>query len=184
MGIRKVAAAMLLGAVLAAGAPAAAQDADSPLDKALQQVEALLSTLRARPDADAKLVETLEEVAANLRKEKEARGGGAGTAAAPGRPPGDGGISDWALGEARRRFTQGVDLSEDEKAAADAILAEFAGDYNLAKTNEDEKSKKVIREHTDSRIGRTFAPKPANKLKDNLDGIIRMWEWRGGRGGR
>ena len=61
---------------------------------------------------------------------------------------------------------------------------EFATDYNLAKANDDEKSRQVIRDHTERRIGRTFASRDANKMKDNLDGIIKFWEGRWGRGGR
>lgn len=183
-GMRTLAGALLLGLALAAGGPARAQDADTPLDKALQQVEALLTSLRAKPDADARLVEKLEEIGANLRKEKEARGGAAATTAAPGRSGGEGGVSEWALGETKKSFTRGADLTEEEKAAADQIIVEFATDYSLAKTNEDEKSRKVIREHTENRISRTFPSKIANRLKDNLDGIIKFWEGRFGRGGR
>jgi hypothetical protein len=183
-GFRTPAAALLLllGLGLAPGAaPAAAQDADSNVDRALQKVEALLSQLRAKSDADPKLVEKLEEVAGDLRKEKEARGGAASSPGAPAMPGGGGG-ADWIVNETKKNFTKGTELSEDERTTADSVITEFLTDYKLAKDNEDEKSRKVVREHTEGRIARSFPSKTANRLKDNLDGIIKMWEWRGGRG--
>ena len=182
-GFRSPTAALLLGLGLALGAaPAAAQDADSNVDKALQKVEALLSSLRAKPDADPKLVEKLEEVASDLRREKEARG--AAPSPGGGGAPGGGGGADWIVGETKKNFLRGVELNEDERVIADSVITEFLADYKLAKDNEDEKSRKVVREHTEGRIARSFPSKTANRLKDNLDGIIKMWEWRGGRGGR
>ncbi len=183
-------ATALLGAALALGLAggAPAQDADTPLDKALQSVEALISQEKAKPSPDERLLRSLEAIADNLRKERESRGGakapGGGVGAPPPPFPGTAGPGDWALNEAKRSFTRGCDLKDDEKALADQIITEFAIDYNLAKANEDEKSKPVIRDHTEKRIGRTFASRDANRMKDNLDGIIRFWDGRWGRGGR
>ena len=182
-GLRMPAAALLLGLALGT-APAAAQDADSNVDKALQKVEALLSQLRGKTE-DSKLVEKLEEIAADLRKEKEARGGASSSGGgAPGGGGAMGGAADWIINEAKKSFVEGVELSEEEKATADAVITEFLADYRLAKDNSDEKSRKVIREHTEGRIARSFPSRTANRMTNNLDGIIRRWEWRGGRGGR
>lgn len=185
--LRLAAAALLFAALAAAGAPGLrAQDADSNLDKALQKLEARLQVLRATPGTDPKLLQDLEEIASDLRKEKDARagkpagGGGGGGTGTP--PPVDGGI----LQRTRESFFRGLEgMKEEEKAVADAFLLEFLGDYRLAKDNGDEKSKPVIREHTEKKISHSFASRDANKLKDNLGGIIRFWEgnW-GGRGGR
>jgi hypothetical protein len=187
--LRLTGAALLLAALAAAGAPEVrAQDADSNLDKALQKLEARLQVLRATPGTDPKLLQDLEEIAADLRKEKDSRagkpagggGGGGGGTGTP--PPMDGGI----LQRTRESFFRGLEgMKEEEKAVADAYLLEFLGDYRLAKDNGDEKSKPVIREHTERKISHSFASRDANRLKDNLNGIIRFWEgnW-GGRGGR
>ncbi len=159
-----------------------AQDADTPLDKALQQVEALLTTLRAQPGADAKLVEKLEEIAANLRKEKDAL-----AAKAPGGAPAPAGtpsLDSQAWQWARDAFFQGLELKEEEKSLAEQVLLEFVLDYKLAKDAGDDKSKPVIRDHTEKRISRTFAPRDANRMKDNLDTLIKRWEWAGGRRGK
>ena len=74
---RTLAATALLGAALALGAAggASAQDADTPLDRALQEVEALIASQKALPSPDARLLQRLEAIADNLRKEKESRGG-------------------------------------------------------------------------------------------------------------
>jgi len=182
---RLAAAALLAGAVLfVPGAPSfGAQDADTPLDKALQQVEALLATLKAQPGADARTVAKLEEIAGNLRKEKDARGGG--KAGGPPPTPYEGGTYDSAImARTEEAFFKGTELKDDEKTLGKAVILEFVIDYNVAKTHEDEKSKQVIREHTEKRIAKSFASKDANKMKDNLDGIIKFWEGRWGRGGR
>jgi hypothetical protein len=163
-------------------AAAAAQDADTPLDKALQQVEALLATLRGQPGADQKLVEKLEEIAANLRKEKEAL-----AAKAPGAPPPATGVPpvDNAVWQRTRdAFLQGTDLKEDEKTVADQVLLEFVLDFKLAKDFGDDKSKAVIRDHTEKRIARTFGVRDANKMKENLADIIKFWDGNGGRRGK
>jgi len=179
-------AALLAGLALAAPlrAPIWAQDADTPLDKALQKVEALLATLKAQSSPDAKTVAKLEEIAANLRKEKEARGGApAGGGAAP-KPWDGGGVDAGIMARTEEAFFKGTDLKDDEKSLGKAVILEFVVDYNVAKTHEDEKSKGVIRDHTEKRISRSFASKDANKMKDNLDGIIKFWEGKWGRGGR
>ena len=177
-----LAAGLLLAGSLAAVAPAGAQDGDSKVDKALQQVEALLGTLRNDPKADPNVVAKLEEIATNLRQAKDGgKGGGTAPGAPPATPPGfDEGIFRMTL----ETFLQGLDLKEEPKAAADAILREFVADYGLAKKHEDEKSRGVVRDHTEKRITQSFAPRDANKLKDNLDTIIKRWEWMGGRRGR
>ncbi len=187
--LRAAAAAILLAGTLAAAAllpgTAAAQDADTPLDRALQQVEALLTALRADPNADPKLVAKLEDISGNLKKAKEAAG-----SASPG-TPGGGGIpgGDVPGGEGIFKFTLdtflgGVDLKEEERKLAEEILREFVVDYNLAKTHEDDKSKAVVRDHSEKRIAKSFQPRDANRLKDNLDTVIKRWEWGGGRRGR
>jgi len=181
--IRTLAAAALL-AGLAFASPAGAQDADTPLDKALQQVETLLATLKAQPGADAKTVAKLEEIAANLHKEKDARGGNKGGGGAPPAPWDGGGVDAGIMSRTEEAFFKGTELKDDDKALGKAVILEFVVDYNVAKTHDDEKSKAVIREHTEKRISRSFASKDANKMKDNLDGIIKFWEGKWGRGGR
>jgi hypothetical protein len=182
--IRMLATTALLGAALLLGAsgPAPAQDADTPLDKALQRVETLISSEKAKPNPDEKLLKSLEAIADDLRKEKDSRGGGKGNGGGGAGPAaGGGGGGNWALEQTKTAFTKGVDLKEDEKASADQIITEFVTDYGLARTAEDDKSKPVIRDHTEKRIGRTFSPRDANRLKDNLDEIIKYWDrgWRG-----
>jgi hypothetical protein len=173
--LKAVAAVALLAGV------AFAQDADTPLDKALQKAEALLAALKATPSADAKVVAGLEEIAANLRKEKDARGGGGRTP----QTPWDGGAVDKGImARTEEAFFKGTDLKEDEKTLGKQVILEFVADYTVAKAHEDEKSKAVIREHTEKRVARSFASKDANKMKDNLNGIIQFWEGRWGRGGR
>jgi hypothetical protein len=179
----RAAAALVLAACLAGSASLPAQDADTPLDRALQQVEALLSNLRGTPGSE-KTVERLEAIASELRREKESRGGGGGGGAPGGGAPAGTGVSDWAMGEAKKSFVRGCELKESEKSLADEIIVEFATDYNLAKAHDDEKSKAVIRDHTEKRVARSFASRDANRMKDNLDGIIKFWEGRFGRGGR
>jgi len=180
--LRSLAAAALL-AGLAFAAPIRAQDADTPLDKALQQVEALLATLKAQPNPDAKTVARLEEIAGLLRKEKDAKPGGKGGGA--GGTPWDGGAVDAAImARTEETFFKGTELKDDEKAVGKAVILEFVLDYRVAKDHEDEKSKAVIRDHTEKRISKTFASKDANKMKDNLDQIIKFWEGKWGRGGR
>ena len=185
--LRTFAAAALL-AGLALALPATAQDADTPLDKALQQVETLLATLKAQPNADAKTVSKLEEIAANLRKEKDSRpgAGGGGTGGGGGTPAPwtGGGVDSAILARTEESFFRGTDLKEDEKAVGKAVILEFLVDYGIAKSHEDEKSKAVITDHTEKRISKSFVSKDANKMKDNLDGIIKFWEGRWGRGGR
>jgi hypothetical protein len=173
-------AAAALAAAAALGGPAAAQDADTPLDRALQQVQALLETLKARPDTDPKVLQRLEEIAAELRKAKDAAAPAGG---APTGPPagGAGGLAPGALDRAKEWFFRGVELKEEDRARAEQILAEFAGDYNLAKANDDEKSRKVIHEQADRRIARGFPSKEANRMKINLNGIVEFWEGRWGR---
>jgi len=168
----------LAASALLLAAPVRAQDADTPLDKALQQVETLLATLKAQAGADPKLVERLEEIAANLHKEKDARSGkkDGGPPETTGVPAADAAAWSWA----RDEFYRGLELKEEERAAGDQVLMEFVVDYKLAKDAADDKSKGVIRDHTEKRIARTFAARDANKLKDNLDGIIKRWEWAGG----
>jgi hypothetical protein len=183
--IRNLAFAALVGAV-ALAVPVGAQDADTPLDKALQQVEGLIATLKSQPGADAKTLARLEEIAGNLRKEKESRGGRAGGGGGGGGPttPWGGGVDPGTLSRWEEGFFRGTDLKDEEKAVARTILVEFISDYGVAKNHEDEKSKAVIREHTEKRIAKSFASKDANKLKDNLDFGIKFWEGRFGRGGR
>ena len=184
--IRNLALAALVGGI-ALAVPVGAQDADTPLDKALQQVEGLIATLKSQPGADAKTLARLEEIAGNLRKEKESRGGragGGGGGGGPTTPWNGGGIDSGIMARTEESFFKGTELKEDEKVVGKAVILEFVSDYNIAKNNEDEKSKAVIREHTEKRIARSFASKDANKMKDNLDGIIKFWEGRWGRGGR
>jgi len=176
--LRSLVAAAILGAA-ALGAPAAAQDADTPLDRALQQVEALLETLRSQAGTDPKTIQRLEDIAAELRKAKGDKGGGG--APAPGAPP-DSGATEAAFGRARDWFFRGVELKDEERTRAEEILREFVTDYNLAKTNEDEKSRKVIKEHAQKRISKGFPSREANRMKENLDGIVNFWEGRFGRG--
>jgi hypothetical protein len=178
---RLLAAAALAAAAF--GGTAAAQDADTPVDRALLQVQALIDTLKARPDTDPKVLQRLEEIAGELRKAKEQQKGGA-PAAPPGAPPADGGVSDAVFTRTRDSFLRGVELKDEDRARAEEVLREFLADYGLAKNNDDEKSRKVIREHTEKRIARGFPSKEANKMKINLDGIIDFWEGRFGRGGR
>ena len=177
-GIRTMIAAALLGAA-ALAPPARAQDADTPLDRALQQVEALLETLRAQPGTDPKTIQRLEAIAADLRKAKGDSGGA--PAPAPGAPPG-GGLAEGALARAEESFFRGVELKDEERARAKEILRDFVTDYNLAKTNDDEKSRKVIKEHAQKRLSKGFPSREANRMKENLDGIVNFWEGRWGRG--
>ena len=187
---RRLAAAFLLAGALALGGSAAAQDADTPLDKAIQEVEALLTALRSDPQSDPKLVAKLDDIAANLRKAKAAAagapaggggGGGGGGSLPTGDIPGGEGIFRITL----TTFLEGTELKDEEKVLAEEVLREFVVDYNLAKTQSDEKSKPVIRDHSERRIARSFAPRDANKLKDNLDTVIKRGEGAGGRrGGR
>ena len=178
----------LLGAALALGVAggASAQDADTPVDRALQEVEALIATQKALPSPDAKLIKALEAVADNLRKEKDSRAGPKAPGGNSNSPPftGGAGVGDWIMNETKKSFTKGTDLKEEEKALADQIITEFVADYNLAKTNEDDKSKPVIRDHSEKWIGRAFAQRDANKMKANLDEIIKNWERGWGRRGR
>ncbi len=171
-----LAAALLLGGFVP---PAGAQDADTPLDRALQKVEALLTALRANPAADPAVVKSLEDIAASLREAKGVKDG---------EPPGGAtlppGVDENLFRFTLETFLQGVDLKDDPRAAAEQILREFVSDYGLARRHEDDKSKAVVRDHTERRIGLTFVPRDANRLKDNLDTIIRRWDWTGGRRGR
>ena len=68
------------------------------------------------------------------------------------------------------------------EARAKEILRDFVTDYNLAKTNDDEKSRKVIKEHAQKRLSKGFPSREANRMKENLDGIVNFWEGRWGRG--
>jgi hypothetical protein len=180
--IRTALAAAILGAAALAG-PAAAQDADTPLDRALQQVQALLETLRAKSDTDPKLLQRLEEIAADLRKAKDAAAPGGGPAAPPGGPSA-GGLAPGALDRAKEWFFRGVELKDEDRSRAEEILKEFATDYNLAKSHDDEKSRKVIHEHAEKLLARGFPSREANRMKINLSGIVEFWEGRWGRGGR
>jgi hypothetical protein len=185
--LRLVAVLLAAGFLLVPGPVprAAAQDADTPLDKALQKLEAELQKLKAQPNADQKLIDGLEEVAANLRKEKESRsgkapGGGGGGTSLTGNAAVDANAMKWA----RDTFFLGTELKDDEKAVADQILVEFCVDYKLCKDSGDEKSKPVVHEHSERKIARSFGTRDANKLKSNLDSLIKQWEWAGGRRGR
>ena len=183
--IRTLSAGLLLAGALLVGAPVRAQDGDSKVDRLLQQVEALLTTLRSDPK-NADTVAKLEEIAAGLRQIKDGgRGGAGGGTTPPGPPPGaTPGVDEGIYRMTLETFLQGLDLKEDGKAAADQILREFVADYALAKKHEDEKSRGVVRDHSEKRISQSFAPRDANRLKDNLDTIIKRWEWMGGRRGR
>lgn len=175
--LRILIAAAALGA--AALAPrASAQDADTPVDRALQQVEALLETLRAQAGTDPKTIQRLEAIAAELRKAKGETGA---TPPAPGAPAG-GGLLPGALDRGKEWFFRGVELKDEERTRADQVFTDFAIDYNLAKSNGDEKSRKVIKEHTQKRLSKGFPSREANKMKENLDGIVEFWEGRWGRG--
>lgn len=178
---RSLALAALLAGLALAG-PAVAQDADTPLDKALQKVEAWLAAEKAKATPDPKAIANLEEIAANLHKEKDAKSGNKG--ATPQAPWDGSAVDAGIMARTEEAFFKGTELKDDEKAAGKAVILEFVVDYGVAKTHEDEKSKGVIRDHTEKRIARTFASKDANKMKDNLDGIIKFWEGRWGRGGR
>lgn len=186
---RIAAAALIAALALSAGtalpplaAPAArAQDADTHLDRALQKVEAMIAALKAQAGSDPKLIQGLQEVADEIRKEKAAQTGpGGGPPGGPAPPS----LEAMAWGWAKDVFFAGLDLKEDEKAAAEQVLQEFCLDYKLAKDNGDDKSKPVVRDHTEKRIARTFAARDANKMKDNLATLIRRWEWTGGRKGK
>jgi len=176
--IRAVLAAAVLGAASALGGPVAAQDADTPLDRALQQVQALIDTLKAQPGADAKVLQRLEEIASELRKAKGAAAPAGGTPAPAG---GAAGLPPGAFDRAKEWFLRGVELKDEDRARAEQILQEVATDYGLAKANDDEKSKKVIRDHAEKRVARGFPAREANKMKINLDGLIDFWEGRFGR---
>jgi len=176
-------AAVLCAAALPFPGTAGAQDADTPLDRALQKVEALLTRLRAEAGTDPKLVQNLEEVAGELRNAKASPPAPAapGAPGAPGAPAGrnTGAVSSWT----KDSFFKDVELSEAEQATGEEILRDFATDYGLARAHEDEKSRQVIHDYADRRIDRSFAKRESNRLKDNLAGIIRFWEGRWGRGG-
>ena len=177
-----VAGVLGVAAWVAAGRanPAAAQDADTAVDRALQRVQVLIDALKAKGGVDPKTLQELEEIAAELRKAKSApapeggSGGGPGGGAAPG--------SDAALARAKEWFFRGVELKEEDRARAEEVLREFATDYNLAKSHDDEKSRKVIHDAAEKRLARGFPSREANKMKQNLDGIVQFWEGRWGRG--
>ena len=91
-------------------------------------------------------------------------------------------MSPRALARAEESFFRGVELKDEERARAKEILRDFVTDYNLAKTNDDEKSRKVIKEHAQKRLSKGFPSREANRMKENLDGIVNFWEGRWGRG--
>ena len=64
------------------------------------------------------------------------------------------------------------------------VLGQDQGElcWRFAKTNDDEKSRKVIKEHAQKRLSKGFPSREANRMKENLDGIVNFWEGRWGRG--
>ena len=179
--IRTLAASLLLAGAMAVGGPARAQDADTKVDKALQKVEALLTALKAIPGVDQSVVKALEDIASDLRQAKD---GGKGGGGAPPPPPAAPAFDENIYKFTFTTFVQGVDLKEDGRAVADAILREFVVDFALAKNHEDDKSKGVIRDHSEGRIAQSFPTREANHLKTNLGVIIQRWEWMGGKKGK
>lgn len=172
--LRTPAAAALLACLALSGPSLRAQDADTPLDRALQKIEAIIAGLKAAPNPDARLIADLESAAANLREAKRSPGGD--PAAPGGPPPAGGGVQEYFFKQTMDSFTRGVELKDSERTLAEEVLREFVVDYDLAKKHDDEKSKAVVRDHTEKRIARSFDQKDSNKLKDNLDGIIKFWD--------
>ena len=82
----------------------------------------------------------------------------------------------------RRAKSSMSERRNEERARAKEILRDFVTDYNLAKTNDDEKSRKVIKEHAQKRLSKGFPSREPNRMKENLDGIVNFWEGRWGRG--
>lgn len=188
--LRRIAFAAALcgiGLFVPAG-PLGAQDADTPLDRSLQKVEALLTTLRAKGGADPELLKSLEGIAKDLREAKAAvppaagggEGGGGGGAPGGGAGPfaGMGGDLYGRLVEATFRD---VDLNEKDRKLAEALLREFAVDYQVARSHRDDKSRIVIREDVEDRFDRNLPKKEASKLKTNLQATLKWVDWGGGR---
>ncbi len=174
----------------AEAAPAPVQDGDTDLDRALQEVEALLGELRAQPGADRSVVRRLESIALRLRRAKAEAGKPAESS--DGEDGSDGGseatpedflreLSSWVS----ERLYRDVELREDQRAVSDDIAQRFYTDYTLAREQRDEKSKQLILADTKARFEAYLPKRKAMVLKSNLDGLVRRWErWGGGRGGR
>ncbi|MHC4923281.1 MAG: hypothetical protein ACYTG4_04295 [Planctomycetota bacterium] len=178
----------------AAPSPAPVQDGDTDLDRALQEVEALLGELRSQPGADRSVVRRLESIALRLRRAK-AEAGKASASSSSGSDEGSGGgssatpedflreLSSWVT----ERLYRDVELRDDQRAVADDIAQRFYTDYTLARDQNDEKSKQVILTDTKARFDAYLPKRKAMTLKSNLDGLVRRWErwgnWGGNRGG-
>jgi hypothetical protein len=187
MRIRSLAAAGILAAAALVAGPAIAQDADTPLDRAIQRVEALLQGLRAAPQSPEvkELVRQLEETAKDLAQAKSGRDSGNGGGAEPPPPPGGGGGAgggggggmDWAF----NNLMEGIDFTEQEKPVVRELLRVFYEDYLLARRAKDDGSKKTIKDDLEKRVERTVSKKKANALMVNVDTALKRMEWGGGR---
>jgi len=179
--IRSVVAGLALAAAGLCAAPAGAQDADTPLDKSLQKLEALLGALKTQPNASQDLIKQLEEIAAGLREEKKAKEAGAGGAGTPGGGArGAGGAAGG--GQMENMFLQGalrdVDLDADERAVAERLIREYGVDWRLADNVRDRGSQRVQRQDLDDRLERSLPKKKAQKIQTNIDNMQR---WGRGR---
>ncbi len=180
--LRKLLLPALLGLALAAAGPAGAQDADTPLDKAIQKVQARLGELRAKPDADPASLKFLEELLGNLQEEKQRQrttAGAGGEAGGGGGPPGGRGGAQGAESWFRGRVLEGVDLEQEERTTAERLLKEFGADWGLANSHQDEGSKRVITDDLGDRLERQIPKKKAMQIMINVRNILK---WPGGRG--
>jgi hypothetical protein len=166
-----------IGLFVPAG-PLGAQDADTPLDRSLQKVEALLTALKAKGGADPELLKSLEGIAKDLRDAKAAvpppaggeEGGGGGGATGAGAFAG---LGADLYGRLVERTFRDVELNEKDRKLAEALLKEFAVDYQVARTHSDYKSRIVIREDVEDRFDRNLPKKEAGKLKTNLQASLK-----------
>ena len=176
--MRKTLGAAVLLASLALGGGAAAQDADTPLDRSIQKVEARLSELKARAGSDPATIQWLEDLLGNLREEKDRQQKGSGGAAAPPAGPGFDPLAAAAAGFIDNA-EKGVDLTPDEKTVADRLLKAFGADWWLANGHQDEPSKRVIRDDFDERLKRELPKKKAQQILDNVNRLLWRPRWGG-----
>ncbi len=177
-------AALLAAAALAPSPRAGAQDADTPLDRSLQKVEALLTSLKASGGADPALVRQLEAIAKDLREAKAAAGAATPPPAGGGPGAGAGAGAGAAAGASRwliDRVMEGVELNEKDRKVAEDLLTVFGEDYALARLHKDDRSKQVLKSDVEDRIDRALPRREAGKIKNNLATQLRWMEWGGRR---
>ena len=128
------------------------------LDTAIRRALAAagLASLAAVSHAQQAEAQRLEEIASQLRKEKEARSGRK-DAGGPPATTGNAAVDAMAWAWAKEEFFRGVELKGEDHSLAEQVLMEFVADFKLAK-DASEDLKKLYDEAREKQKARLNAP--------------------------